>query len=199
MPICSKCKQPKDSHLFSVDKATKSGLRPTCKECTNAATRALYREKVDHVAHLARVKKWRDQNKDRVKELEKSAHQRNKAKRNAYSIEYRKANREKTQALCRKWAYDNAEKMRATCAKRRAQKANAIPSWAGDEFDRFFMQESVRLAQLRSSVTGFQWHVDHKVPLRSHLVCGLHCAANIEVIPAVENHVKGNRVWPDMW
>jgi hypothetical protein len=49
-----------------------------------------------------------------------------------------------------------------------------------------------------SSQTGVQHHVDHVVPLVSDLVCGLHVAANFEIIPAAQNIRKRNRFWPDM-
>jgi 5-methylcytosine-specific restriction endonuclease McrA len=40
--------------------------------------------------------------------------------------------------------------------------------------------------------------VDHIVPLKSPLVCGLHVEHNLQVIPATQNRRKHNRVWPDM-
>ena len=135
---------------------------------------------------------------DRVRELNRKSHNKNKEKRNADSSKYRAENREKTRALCRQWAKDNADKMRITNADRRAKKKNAIPLWAGDELDRLIVSEAYDLAKRRTDVMGIQWHVDHVVPLRNKRVCGLHCAANLQVITAVANHVKGNRVWPDM-
>jgi Uri superfamily endonuclease len=60
------------------------------------------------------------------------------------------------------------------------------------------MDEKYLLAKHLSEQTGAQWHVDHIVPLFSSLVCGLHCEANMQVIPAEENISKSNRVWPDM-
>lgn len=46
--------------------------------------------------------------------------------------------------------------------------------------------------------------VDHAVPLYGevndvHVVCGLHCEANLAIIPLRENKAKGNRHWPDIW
>lgn len=69
-----------------------------------------------------------------------------------------------------------------------------MPAWA----NAFMLEEAYILARLRSMVTGYEWDVDHIVPLRSKLVCGLHAETNIQVIPAASNRAKGNRHWPDM-
>jgi hypothetical protein len=89
----------------------------------------------------------------------------------------------------RKWKRANPGAVNASTAKRWAQKFHAMPAWA----NHFFMEEAYSLARLRSRVTGFEWHVDHEIPLRSKSACGLHTHDNLRVIPAIDNMRKGNR------
>lgn len=53
------------------------------------------------------------------------------------------------------------------------------------------------LSAQRTAETGVQHSVDHIVPLKHPLVCGLHCPANLRVIPLAENQAKSNNWWPD--
>jgi len=68
------------------------------------------------------------------------------------------------------------------------------PSWA----DRSLLRDLHRLAKVFTRDSGVQWSQDHIVPLNHPLVCGLHCEANIKLIPLEENRAKGNHTWPDM-
>lgn len=92
------------------------------------------------------------------------------------------------------WRQNNAHLVCQQAAKRRAVSRKSTPFWA----NQFFIKEAYRLAELRSKVTGVEWHVDHVVPLNSKIVCGLHCEHNLAVIPASANMLKSNRYWPDM-
>jgi len=54
------------------------------------------------------------------------------------------------------------------------------------------IEQAYDLAQLRTKVFGFKWHVDHVIPLKGKNVCGLHTPYNLQVIPAKENLRKRN-------
>lgn len=47
-------------------------------------------------------------------------------------------------------------------------------------------------------VTGQAYDIDHIVPLHHPLVCGLHWAGNMQVLPKAINQAKSNNWWPDM-
>jgi hypothetical protein len=75
-------------------------------------------------------------------------------------------------------------------AARRAQKMRAMPRWAS----RVAIEAKYEEAYRKTQETGQAWHVDHIVPLVSDVVCGLHCEANLRVIPWLENLKKGNKL-----
>ncbi len=80
-------------------------------------------------------------------------------------------------------------KCRAYGSKRRANKIRATVPWANHEV----IADIYLMAEKLSSICGFEYHVDHIIPLNSDLVCGLHWEHNLRVIPAKENLSKGNR------
>lgn len=82
-------------------------------------------------------------------------------------------------------------------ARRRAAEIAATLSFDKELF-LMVENEAYSLAMLRSEITQAEWHVDHKVPLKSEFVCGLHNEYNLAVIPASDNVKKKNRWWEDM-
>jgi hypothetical protein len=182
--------------MFCKDSSRIDGLYPWCKNCRKVASRKQFEKNRDRCRE--KTANWRANNLERARELSRLAHQKHKDKRNAASKLYREQNREKVRALCLKWGKENPARAREINADRRARKNQAIPTWADDEFDKLVVAEMFDLGRLRTKATGVKWHVDHIVPLRNKRVCGLHCAANLQVITAEQNHIKGNRVWPNM-
>ncbi len=79
-------------------------------------------------------------------------------------------------------------------AARRVRKARAQPTWA----DPAEIKAIYALAAQQKKMTGDNVHVDHIVPLKSKLVCGLHCPDNLRLVIGGYNSRKGNHTWPDM-
>lgn len=204
MKTCTKCGVKK---LFMEFHKNGEGLRPDCKGCVSAKDRA-YRE-VNHTKVLARQKAYREANKEslvkkaavwaranpeKARAAKKVWAKNNTEKDRAAKKAYQEFNKDKVAAANKAWRQANPDKRNAIAARHRSSKLQATPAWANS----FFIGEAYSLAALRTKTLGFQWHVDHIVPLRSKLVCGLHVEHNLRVIPAHENRSKSNRFWPDM-
>lgn len=94
----------------------------------------------------------------------------------------------------RAWSKANPGKTAALRARRRADIIRATPKWA----DLFEIHAKYKESARLTLDTGVRHHVDHIVPLRGRLACGLHVAHNLQVIPAAENLKKSNRFSPDL-
>jgi hypothetical protein len=99
------------------------------------------------------------------------------------------------QAWC-KQCKNNARKgtptRTAERARRRAAKLKASPTWSDDRA----ISELYKIAKRLQIITGVQYHIDHIDPLQHNLVCGLHVAQNLQVLPATVNIEKSNRFIP---
>lgn len=218
---CFRCKAEKSITDFYADKATKDGLYSSCKQCHGIRTRNWRSQNADKAKRIAedyyalnadRIKKrnraWEQANPEKVAAKGKRKYYSNVEKHRAAALGYLDRNRPLVQQRKREryWADRPAylQKQREHKIRnpalfkkhdviRRCSEKQAKPQWANE----FFISEAYRLARLREQVCGGKWHVDHIVPLRGRTVCGLHCEANLQVIPALENQQKFNRYWPD--
>ena len=169
------------------------------------------------------MRAWRTANPGRAKELSKNV---DKDARAAYMREWRIANPEKVQeqlrirreaAIARKkvdaglplTSLEKAiyqrqyvlharknfpERKAAAKAKRRGYELRSVPRWADPKLIEEIYKECRKVTRL----LGIEYHVDHIVPLRSSLVCGLHWEKNLQIIPGKDNIKKSNLTWPDM-
>lgn len=94
----------------------------------------------------------------------------------------------------KKWKNDNTHLVRMYDANRRAQQLKATPIWSDVEEVRDIYRQCKDIQE----ATGIEYHVDHVIPLNNALVCGLHSHTNLQILKAVDNLSKSNRVWPDM-
>lgn len=112
----------------------------------------------------------------------------NKKSRSDYNKWHYKDNIDKIKVYAKKYGKENPEKRNHHTAVRRSKLKKALPAWA----DLALVKKVYKNAKLN----GFE--VDHKVPLVSDFVCGLHWHINLEPIPSSDNRKKGNRYWPNM-
>lgn len=77
-------------------------------------------------------------------------------------------------------------------ALKRATRAKQARVCWDKEFTEFVYLEAHQLRKTRETIFNFKWHVDHIIPLKGKVVCGLHVWNNFAVIPMVENLRKGN-------
>jgi hypothetical protein len=105
---------------------------------------------------------------------------------------YYKDNYEKIAARQAAYRVAKPHIIRAINAARRAAKLQATPSWA----DTAAIKAIYEQAAFMSKVLGEKQHVDHIYPLVSDEVCGLHVAANLQILTASDNIKKSNKLLP---
>ena len=88
---------------------------------------------------------------------------------------------------------ENIATRKAKKAKRRCSKLQRTPKWLTKQ-DYIDIKTIYDLATAKTKDSGYEWHVDHIIPLRGKDVSGLHVPDNLRVIPALENLRKGNRL-----
>lgn len=80
---------------------------------------------------------------------------------------------------------NNADKFRVYAKIRDAEKRARMPAWADKHAIREFY---------RNCPEGYE--VDHIIPLRGEIVCGLHVLSNLQYLPVEVNRRKGNSFDP---
>lgn len=190
VPRCfgSVCK--KHSHL--------DGERYVSGACVACAAESI---RLGREKNPLRTKEHQKKRADLVKntpELQKKKRQSN--------AKYRAKHKEEIDAVIKRWRdknklllreyvkkskAKNPEVSRANVAKRRAARMNRTPAWLTED-DHWMMKQAYELAELRTKMFGFTWHVDHIIPLQGENVSGLHTPFNLQVIPWSDNVRKSN-------
>jgi hypothetical protein len=167
---CTKCGTPKPPDQFNKGKAF-------CKPCHSAAALA-----------------WARANPERRRAIANSFTKRQRLKLGPPKPGGRKRVLSPEEAARRdrdakrRWEQNNPSRVLAKTRKYQAAKLKAVPKWA----------DLKAIEGIYEHARSIGAHVDHIVPLQGEIVCGLHCEANLQVIPPLENWSKNNRRWPDM-
>lgn len=130
------------------------------------------------------VAKWRLKNPDcRAKEHAKIREKKGFQTRDEYQAK-RKKNAKGRKVISLQYAH-----------KRRLQQERHTVT----ELDELVFIEACDVRNRRKEITGFDWHIDHIVPINYKNACGLHNAFNLQVVPASWNlkkkHTNMNEFW----
>ena len=142
---------------------------------------------------LATVYAWSAANPEKVNAAKKKYADNNRDVVRQRIAKWREANKERMKAARKAWRDANKHKSQAYVRKRQAAQRQRVPNWVTKD-DLWLMEEAYELAVRRTKMFGFQWDVDHILPLQGKTVSGLHVPINLQVIPAVVNSSKGARV-----
>ena len=169
--LCKRCQTLREVSNFGRNKARTDGLFIWCKFCVSE----------ENARRADAKKRWALDNAEKLAE---------------FGREYRKKNSARIVARVTRWRHANPNQpaQNARTAKYRATKRQATPKWS----DLKAIESMYQIAALLTTVTGVRHDVDHIVPLKSKIVCGLHCEANLQILTSSENKRKLNVYWPDM-
>lgn len=121
--------------------------------------------------------------------MDKEYFEKNAQKIRDVVAKYRNTNKEKANEAIKISKLKKQEKYKAIKAKYKSAKLNAIPKWA--DLEKISCLYSV--AAMLNKYGTEKYHIDHIVPLRSKIVCGLHTYENLRVVSAKENLQKSNK------
>lgn len=148
-----------------------------CKDCRCVAAR---KGKAQTLCEPCVKKK----NLDRATTWYKS----NKGKKAAYDKERRESNRQLYRDASNRFSKNNPAKKKADVIARRFKVKQQTPVWANFGYMNLFY----KFAKIEAERIGKAVHVDHIIPLRGKLVCGLHCEDNMQLLTATANLKKHN-------
>ena len=139
---------------------------------------------------------WAKNNSERAKKIVKAWNINNREREAQRAKVWRKNNPDTYKRMIKEWREKNAifykSYMNLQAVKRYISELKRTPQWLNK--GHLFEIESVYKYCSSLRTIGLDYHVDHIVPLRGKTVSGLHVPWNLQVIPAKQNLVKGNKI-----
>jgi hypothetical protein len=193
MALCKSCGEDKPTSEFYLKKSGAFNSY-VCRPCFRAACRDRYVKNRER--YLVRNRLWKKENKARHIAQAVDWNRKNRERRIEITARYRAGNKDRIKKYSSD--YKNRDVVRAKLKERKiAYRLNGnsrCPKWA----DRKAIAAAYRQARDLTKLTGVRHSVDHIVPLKNKLVCGLHVEHNLRVILQADNLAKSNRWWPGM-
>ena len=126
--------------------------------------------------------KWQAANPGEVRYRDRKWTKNNQEKVRAWRKALPRHSLDKNRRRAGEWQKNNSGRVNARNAKRRALKSQATPPWAN--------QSLIGAIYERAHDLGL--HVDHVIPLRHKLVCGLDVPFNLPLVTGGAKKKKGN-------
>lgn len=195
--ICNVCEIEKELIFFYKKKGCRFGVSSICRECQKKKSLNNYKENQE--LRKIQMKKWRDENKEHLKQYEskrcKTKKRKELAKKNAAdryiknkkeilnkNAKWAKENPDKQYKRTRRWRQDNKELVTSYVVKYKAQKLNATLEGYDAEIKEIY----------KNCPEGYE--VDHIMPLQGNGICGLHVPWNLQYLTPYENKSKSNKI-----
>jgi hypothetical protein len=158
-----------------------------CAECLAERRQAWGRNNPQKVT--AQKRAWRNANIEKSRRLNLDNQKKNRASANKRSLRWYHEHRDQAKAATARWQREHPDAVASKAAKYRAAKSMQMPGWA-DEIAIGMMYQAANVFR----VSGFDVHVDHVIPLQGRAVAGLHVHRNLQIIDALANRSKSNRI-----
>jgi len=153
-----------------------------------------YHEKYNHEYRENNKEQLSDDQKKRYRQLKTINPDVFKEKDRKNHKTYRTKHLNKIRAMNKQYRTINSGIINAKTAKRRAIKMQATPTWSDIQKIREIYQDCQDINIMNKLIGGTnKFVVDHIIPLKNNLVCGLHVPENLRIILESENCMKHNK------
>lgn len=190
MKKCATCKEDKSFDFFCKDKTRKDGFQIDCKLCK----KQYYLKNKEKL--LQYNKKYAQENKDIIYNIQSRHYQTNRKQRINYSVNYQRE-RKKTDFLF-KLNCNIRTLIRKSIKKQGFTKRSKTYEYLGCTYEEFKIYLESKFTEGMNWENQGKWHLDHIYPVslakNEEEIIKLNHYSNFQPLWAIDNLKKGNKV-----